>query len=77
VKSNSIHVAHWGVSVTTPQVSKDSAQISVTTLVENNDKNKNTVVLKLVLTNVDGKEIVTLETPFLVEPGNQTIVSKN
>jgi len=74
VKSNSIHVAHWGVSVTTPQVSKDSAQISVTTLVENNDKNKNTVVLKLVLTNVDGKEIVTLETPFLVEPGNQTIV---
>ena len=76
VKTNPIHIAHWGVYVTTPNVSRDVANVSVTTLIENKDKNKNSLILKAVLTDLQGKEIALSETPFSSEPGKQTSVKQ-
>ena len=38
VKTNPLHIAHWGIYVVTPSVSSESAIIDIKTNIENNDK---------------------------------------
>jgi len=35
VKTNPVHVAHWGVYVTTPEVSKETALVNVSVTLDN------------------------------------------
>src|SRR5690606_41698373 len=45
-KTNKVHVSHWGTTVSTSNVSKDSAKIDLEVKVENNsDSNSNISVL--------------------------------
>ncbi len=76
VKTNTLHIGHWGVSVTTPFVSKDSAKVSINTIIENSTKNKNDISLKAVLIDNNGKEITRIETPFSIKQGGQTTVNQ-
>lgn len=46
VKTPSVHVAHWGVSVTTPEVSADKAVIEVRTTVDNQSERATTVTVR-------------------------------
>jgi beta-galactosidase len=71
VKTGPQHIAHWGVSVTTPLVSKETANVSVSTLIENKLKKTCNVVLKEVITDKNGKEVAQMETLFKVDPEQQ------
>ena len=46
VKTQGIHIGHWGVFVHTPEVSKDSAQIAVETTVDNQSSKSASLVVK-------------------------------
>lgn len=46
VKTNKIFVDHWGTHITTPQVSKDSASVALTTTIQNRKSSEAQVVIK-------------------------------
>ena len=50
-----VHVAHWGVSVTTPQVTSQKAIVQVKTLVKNETSSVQHVVVKTSLQNKNSK----------------------
>jgi beta-galactosidase len=52
-----VHVAHWGTYVTTPEISKDKAEIKIETSVQNEgDKNAN-IILETSIVDHNGKVV--------------------
>lgn len=49
IVTNPVHVAHWGVAVTTPDVSPEKATVLVKTLVKNETDSPRTITVKTVL----------------------------
>ncbi|MFA6597957.1 MAG: glycoside hydrolase family 2 TIM barrel-domain containing protein [Ignavibacteriaceae bacterium] len=64
VKTNKLHVAHWGISITTPKVSPESATVTVKTMVENSDTKLKNVTLRSILLNLKGIEVARGDKPF-------------
>jgi len=61
IVADPVHVAHWGVSVTTPQVSTASATVRIETLVENESGAEKIVSLRARIVAPDGSTVTTLE----------------
>jgi len=72
VITDPLHISNWGVTVTTPQVSKESAIIEIKTKIENNYDNLRDGVLQTILLNKDGLEIAQTETSFSIESGKDS-----
>ena len=66
-----IHVAHWGVSVTTPQVSTESATVRINVEVENESDIAQTVSLRSRVIAADKSTVATLETESKLESGSR------
>jgi beta-galactosidase len=71
-----VHVAQWGIYITTPQVDESSATISVRTSIENHYQVNKNMVLRSVVNDGSGKEIATLETPVLLASSGKTDVEQ-
>jgi beta-galactosidase len=54
-----LHIAQWGVSVTTPQVSKEKAIVNVMTTVENGQKSNASAMLRVKLLGPTGRTLQT------------------
>ena len=67
VKTDPLHIAHWGVYATTPSVSTESATMDVTITVENKHKNIKNGKLENILFDNEGKEIAKTESNFSVK----------
>ena len=74
VKTNPVYFSMWGVYVTTPFVSADSAIIAVQSKIENNSNSAKELVLRATIIDKNGKIISVSETPFNVESGKQSEV---
>jgi beta-galactosidase len=61
IVADPVHVAHWGISVTTPQVSAESATVRIETLVENESDVDKTVSLRARIVAPDGSTVKMLE----------------
>ena len=68
VTTNTLHVDHWGTYVTTPQVTKDNAEIKIETSVRNASKEPQQFELYSILLDKDGKEVVRTSSPLTVDP---------
>jgi beta-galactosidase len=66
------HVAHWGVFVTTPKVSKELATVSIQTKVENESPRSTGVTLETTLYDRAGHEAGKAESALTVAPGKET-----
>jgi len=55
IVANPVHVAHWGVGITTPEVSSKKATVLVKTLVKNETTTPQSVVVKTLLWNKSSK----------------------
>ncbi|MEO8533990.1 MAG: sugar-binding domain-containing protein [Flavobacterium sp.] len=53
--TNPVHVAHWGVDISTPEISSKKATVQVKTKVKNETSSTQNVVLKTLLWNKDSK----------------------
>lgn len=73
-----IHVGHWGVYVTTPEVSEESATVVVRTLVENNSSaSAEEGIIRSVLLDPQGKEVARTETKYnAIEPNQSAEVEQ-
>ncbi len=54
IVTNPVHVATWGVNITTPQVSAEKATIQIKTLVKNQTGLSQRIILKTSLLNING-----------------------
>ncbi len=64
--TNLVHVDHWGVAITTPEVSKEKAQVQVKTLLKNESSTVRQITLTTRLTKAgqaSGQEETTVELP--------------
>lgn len=69
VRTAPLHVAHWGVYVTTPEVSAASATIRVQTTLENQGADAAQPMLAITLHDPAGKTVATLESPAKLAAG--------
>ena len=77
-----VHIAHWGVGITTPEVSPDQASVEIKTRVKNETASPQTITLVTVLADRLAKEVGKKESKINLAPNSereisQTIVVKN
>ncbi len=72
VVTDPIHVGHWGVYVTTPQVSAESATVAICTRFENEGTTLVKGILRSIIIDIDGKELTSVESDFELNAGEQT-----
>lgn len=74
--TNPVHVATWGTCVTTPQVSQGSAEVKITTTVENGSSHTGTIQVQNRIVNADGKTVASAQSFLLVEQDKQGDVAQ-
>jgi beta-galactosidase len=71
IVADPVHVAHWGVSVTTPRVSAESAVVRIETLVKNESDAEKTVSIRARIVAPDGLAVATVEGESIIGNGNR------
>jgi beta-galactosidase len=61
IVTDPVHIAHWGVGVTNPEVSADKATIRVTALVKNETNTPQSIVLKTQILGINSKVAAKLQ----------------
>jgi beta-galactosidase len=56
-----LHVSHWGIYITTPEVSEDSATVAINTVIENSGSSQGRIMLRSVLLDPAGNEAAQIE----------------
>jgi beta-galactosidase len=64
-----LHIPHWGIYVTTPEVSTEKAQIKVVTRMDNSRKTQVTFTLKTQIISPDNKPVTEVSEDYTL-PGN-------
>jgi beta-galactosidase len=76
VTANPVHVAPWGVYVTTPEASEASATVNIQTTLKNSSDKSGKVTLHTALVAPDGKTLATLKTETTLAPGKEDTVAQ-
>jgi beta-galactosidase len=71
-KLSPVHIAHWGIYITTPKITDDSATVNVQTTIENHRKSKAKPKIDVTLIDPDGKSVASLKTNGKI-PANGTV----
>lgn len=66
---NPLHIGHYGINLTTPEISRESATVMVKTMVENHHSGIRNGSVVSVITDREGRKVAELETPFTLDPG--------
>jgi len=77
VKTNKVHIDHWGTFITTPEVSEESAKISVQTKIRNVTDRDQNVTLKTYILNKSGKKVASDITDTIIGPNSTLPVEKS
>ena len=76
VVTDPTHVAHWGVFVTSPKVSEDSATVSIQTKVANESAKPTEVTVETTLYDRAGQEAGTTKSALTIAPGKDAEASQ-
>ncbi len=66
VKTNKVHVDHWGTFITTPIVSKDAAIVNIKTQIRNADHEQKSIKLITTVFNNSGKKISKISSDTII-----------
>ena len=72
VVTNPVHVAHWGVFVTTPEATSTSAKVRLRTRVANESTQQSGVTVETTLFDKDGHKVGGGESKLALAPGDET-----
>jgi beta-galactosidase len=72
-----VHIAQWGTYVTTPVAESSSATVAVRTTIENKLEVTKNIVLRSVVIDGSGKEVVVVETPVTLTSSGKTDVEQS
>ncbi len=74
--SEPAYVAPWGVYVTTPAISSDSANVVVETTIKNDASSSKDLVLRSHVAAPEGEIVATAESPVTVQAGESVVVKQ-
>jgi len=74
--THSIHVAQWGVYVTTPKVSESEATVSMAVSVQNKDEKPVSVKIRNKIISTEGKQVAEIESEKLLEAKSVTQIDQ-
>ena len=77
VVTDSTHVAHWGVFVTTAEVSAGAAKLSLRTRVANESTEQTEVTVQTILKDRSGKQTRTTQSTITIAPGKDIETSQS
>ena len=77
VFTDSVAVDHWGVFITTPEISEQSAAVSIQTWVRNAAKGERTVVLGTELYDPKGRKVATVSSSKTLPADSTVVFSQN
>lgn len=66
-----IHISHWGVDITTPEINKETAQVKVRTNVQNNTSEAATLQIETKIFAPDETQVGTAVTEVQINPYSQ------
>ena len=72
-----VHVAHWGTSVTTPDITPETAKVTVQTQVVNTTRQAREILLKTTILDPQGIQAATVTTQQVLQPGETTEVHQD
>ncbi len=76
VTTNKVYVDHWGTYITTPEVTNESAKVSIQIMVRNATGSDRNVTVKTAVLNKDGERVAEVETPASILKDSVTEVSQ-
>ncbi|MBK1817781.1 DUF4982 domain-containing protein [Luteolibacter yonseiensis] len=76
VAAHPVHVAPWGVYVTTPEVSKESATVEIRTSLANTSEKSGEIILQSSLVGPDGKTLGNTESHTTLGPGKEIALTQ-
>ena len=76
VKTDPLHITHWGVYVTTPFVSTDSAAVNVRIKIENQDKKTRRFKLQNTLIDYNGNKVAQTESRLSLEHSKSSDINQ-
>jgi beta-galactosidase len=68
-----VHLAHWGVFVTTPEVSDDAATVSVDATAQNRGNESAPAVVEFAVIDADGKTVADQKQDVTLQPGDNEL----
>ena len=77
VKTNPVHVDHWGTYITTPHVSEMAADVKLITSVKSSAEQESDVVVQTIIYNPEGKKVASDESHLKIEPGEVRDLEQN
>ena len=66
-----LHVGHWGVYITTPDIDSSAAKVAVRARIENEGTSTRRGTLRSIVLDADNNEVARVESPFALEPGER------
>lgn len=72
IKTDSVHVDHWGTYVTTPAVGAESSRVTIRTTVRNERPAAQPIVVRTIVADSAGKEVAAVSTDARV-PGDSVL----
>ncbi len=76
VTTETIHVDHWGIYITTPEVSGESATVSIRTKVKNSTAQVQPVKVKTVILDEEGNKVAEVESGNVIAEDSLSEVSQ-
>ncbi len=76
VTTETIHVDHWGIYITTPEVSGESATVSIRTKVKNSTAQVQPVKVKTVILDEEGNKVAEVESGNVIAENSLSEVSQ-
>lgn len=77
ITANPVHVAQWGVFITTKDVSTKSAAVTVKTAIENKSAASKTITLQTTIIGPDGKAVKSVQSAQTIAAGKSVDVSQS
>ncbi len=74
--SEKLHIAHWGTYITTPEVSVDSALVSIETTIKNDDSQTGMFSLVLEVISPEGKTLNSVSTSQIIDPNKELTLTQ-
>jgi beta-galactosidase len=72
--TDKLHIGHWGTYVTTPEVTEESAEVRIETMVQNDYDQPKAFLLQSDIITAEGNVVVTFTKPGTVDAGAEQIL---
>ena len=74
---NSIHIKNWGVAISTPEVTNEKAKVQIKTIVKNETRSSQIILLATNITNKKGRSVAKTDIKIELQPNEEKEVTQN